>query len=230
MKSTSLVSRGLGAVGCVLVAAVAGAQAPPLAARARAAGAGVPRPVRAAARGAEVPGVAQGLRALRGRRAVGLPRHRGLRLRRLLPLRDRQRRARRPEARRGPRGLLRRLDHRQLVEARLRRLLPRQALRQPRHRRADDGADAAALPRRRARALAEGGRDPGRHQRRRRQRGSRYERARSRTTWRAWRSSRGSTASRSCWRRCSPSRTTRRTRPASPSTARASARRPRCAS
>ena len=48
-----------------------------------------------------------------------------------------------------PRRVLRRLDHRQLVEARLRRLLPRQALRQPRHRRPDHRADAAALPRRR---------------------------------------------------------------------------------
>ena len=35
-------------------------------------------------------------------------------------------------------------------KAGLRRLLPRQALREPRHRRPDDGADAPALPRRRA--------------------------------------------------------------------------------
>ena len=61
--------------------------------------------------------------------------------------------ARRPRrARRAARRLLRRLDHRQLGRGRLRRLLPRQALLQPRHRRPDDRTDAAALPRRRDRA------------------------------------------------------------------------------
>ena len=66
----------------------------------------------------QVPGLAQGLRALRGRRANGLPRRRGLRLRRLLPLRRGERRARGAAARRGARRLLRRLDHRHLVAAR----------------------------------------------------------------------------------------------------------------
>ena len=63
---------------------------------------------------------------------------------------------------------------------------PGQALRQPRHRRTDDGPDAAALPRRRSRAAAEGRRDPRGDQRHRGQRRPRHTRPGARTTSRAW--------------------------------------------
>ena len=58
-------------------------------------------------------------------------------------------------------------------KAGLRRLLPGQALREPRHRRPDDRADAPAVPRRRDRAAAEGRGDPGGDERHRRQRRTR---------------------------------------------------------
>ena len=109
------------ALSLALLPAVSSAQAP---AASRAAGR-LPRAVRGAARRPEVPRVAEGLRPLRGRGAHGLPGRRGLRLRRPLPLRRGERRPRRAEAGRGAGRLLRRLDHGQLVEAGLRRLLPR---------------------------------------------------------------------------------------------------------
>ena len=56
-----------------------------------------------------------------------------------------------------------------LAAAALRRVLPRQALRRSRDQRPDDAADAAAVPPRRHRPQAEGGRHPCGHQRHRRQ-------------------------------------------------------------
>ncbi len=61
-----------------------------------------------------------------------------------------------------------RLDHRWLATAALRRVLSRQAVRRSRDQRSDDAADAGALPPRRHRPAAEGGRDPCRHERHRR--------------------------------------------------------------
>ena len=153
-----------------------------------------------------------------------MPGRRGLRLRRPLPLRRGERRARRAEAGRAAGRLLRRLDHGQLVEGGLRRLLPGEAVREPRHRRPDDGADAAAVPRRRGRAPAEGGGDPGGDERHRRQRRPGDASSRSRTTWPRWRSWLAPTASRSSSRRSCPCPTTRRTRTASPSPAPGSGR------
>ena len=74
------------------------------------------------------------------------------------------------------RGVHGRLDHRRLAAAALRRVLPRQAVRRPRHQRPDDAADAAAVPAGRDRPEAEGGRDPRRHERHRRQHRSDDER------------------------------------------------------
>ena len=96
----------------------------------------LPRAVRARPRGMEVPGVAPRLRAIRRGRAHGLPGVRGPRLRAPLSLRRGQRGPRRPQAGRNPRGVLRRLHHRQLVQGELRRVLPGKTVRQPRHRRA----------------------------------------------------------------------------------------------
>ena len=87
-----------------------------------------------------------------------------------------------------------------LAAAALRRLLPGQALRRPRHQRADDAADAHPLQARRDRPEAEGGGDPRRHQRHRRQHrpdDRRRDRRQPRSRWRSWRRR---TASRSSWR------------------------------
>ena len=88
------------------------------------------------------------------------------RLRRAETVSRRERQAETARRRREARRLLRRFDHGP-VAARGR--LPGQAVRQPRHQRPDHVADAGPLPRRRDRARAQGGRDPGRHQRHRRQ-------------------------------------------------------------
>ena len=99
-----------------------------------------------------------------------------------------------------------RFDHRCVAAAAL-CVLPGQALRRSRHQRPDDAADAGAVPPRRHRAEAEGGGDPRRHERHRRQhraddrRGHRGEprvdeRARARATTSRWccRASRRSSA------------------------------------
>ena len=67
------------------------------------------------------------------------------------------------------RGLHGRLDHRSLAAAEIRRVLPRQELRRPRHQRPDDAADAHQVPSRRHRAEAAGGRHSRGHERHRRQ-------------------------------------------------------------
>ena len=65
-------------------------------------------------------------------------------------------------------------------------LLPRQAVRRPRHQRADDAADAPPVSARCRRPQAEGRGHPGRHQRHRRQHRADDRRSRSRATSRRW--------------------------------------------
>ena len=165
---------------------LAGAQTP---ARLRAP-AGVtrlPGPVRDAAGRSQVPGLAQGLRALRGRGADGLLRRRRLRLRRLLPLRRGQRGARGSRARRG------RASSSSATRSPTTGRSPSTAASSP----GSPTSTAASAGRRRRRCCCASAptssasspkarRDPGRDERRRGQRGPRHAPGRSRTTSRAW--------------------------------------------
>ena len=136
-----------------------------------AAGPGLPRPVGAASRRLEISGLAQRLRAVRGEERLACYAFVTSDFGRLSRYAEANRALAAGSLGRVPGRLLRRLDYRPVVPAAVGRILSRAAVRQSWHWRADDRADAAAVPGRRAGAVAERRGDSGRHQRSGRKRG-----------------------------------------------------------
>ena len=123
------------------------------------------------------------------------------------------------------RRLLRRLDHRQLVEGRLRRVLPGQAVREPRHREPHHVADAGPLPSRRAGPRSGRRGVPRRHQRHRGEHGAHLRRGDPAQPDDDGGAGQGARRARRARRRCCRCRTTRRTPTASRSCERRHGRR-----